>query len=354
MSIDVSLLSKICKAPGAPGYERVIRQLIHKEISELADKVTMDAMGNVVAKIKGKSSEKKIMAAAHMDEIGFMVNYIDDDGFIHFNPLGGFDPKTLTSQRVIIHGKKDIIGVMGCKPIHIMSAEEKGKVVKLEDYFIDTGLSKKELLKIVEVGNPITRERDLIEMGECVSGKSLDNRISVYLLIETLKKLKSEKLLPCYDFYAVFTVQEEVGLRGASVSTLDIQPDFGIGLDVTIACDVPGTPKKNHITKLGGGVAIKIMDASTICDYRMVDFMKKTAEIESITWQPEVLTAGGTDTAGLQRMSAGGSISGAISIPVRYIHQVTEMANKHDIAEGIKLLTATLLNLSEHDWSLLK
>lgn len=352
MPIDFPLLSKICLAPGAPGYEKQIRNLILSELELLVDDVSLDAMGNVKALIKGKSSEKKIMAAAHMDEIGFIVTHIDDDGFIHFSTLGGFDPKTLTAQRVIIHGKKDIIGVMGCKPIHIMTPEEKSKNVKIDDFFIDTGLSKEEVIKYVEVGNPITRERDLLELGNCVTGKSLDNRISVYILLETLKKLKDEMLTPCYDFYAVFTVQEEVGIRGANVSTLDIQPDFGIGLDVTIASDAPGIPKYKHVTRLGEGVAIKIMDSSTICDYRMVEFMKKTAEENLIKWQPEVLTAGGTDTAGLQRMTPGGSISGAISIPTRYIHQVTEMAHKEDIDKGVQLLTACITTLHSYNWSL--
>lgn len=352
MSIDTTFLAKICKASGAPGYEIAIRQLVLKELKSITNAVTTDSMGNVTAIIKGKSSDKKVMAAAHMDEIGFMVTHIDDEGFIRFTTLGGFDPKTLTAQRVLIHGKKDILGVMGCKPIHIMTTTERNAAVKIDDYFIDTGLTKKALEKIVEVGNPITRERDLIELGDCVSAKSLDNRCSVFILLEALKKMKSTKRRPAYDFYAVFTVQEEVGLRGANVSTLEIQPDFGIGLDVTIASDVPGTPKHKQVTQLGNGTAIKIMDASTICDFRMVEFMKSVAKKKKIKWQPEILTAGGTDTAGLQRMSPGGSISGAISVPTRYIHQVTETAHKEDIAASVSLLIAMLEELDQFDWSL--
>ena len=149
MAIDIPLLSRICEVPGAPGFEIKIRELVLKELKGLVDSVRVDNMGNVVALKKGRSSKKKTMAAAHMDEIGFMVTHIDDDGFVRFNPLGGFDPKTLTSQRIIVHGKKDLIGVMGCKPIHIMSPEERGKNMKLTDYFIDLGMCKKQVEKIV-------------------------------------------------------------------------------------------------------------------------------------------------------------------------------------------------------------
>lgn len=353
MAIDVDLLSAICKAPGAPGFEKEIRKLVLKELKDgkLADDVRVDSMGNVIALKKGKSSEKKAMAAAHMDEIGFIVTHVDDNGFVRFNPLGGFDPKTLSSQRVIVHGKKDVIGVMGSKPIHIMSPEERNKAPKLEQYFIDLGMSGKKAKSLITIGDPITRERELIEMGDCVNVKSLDNRVSVFVLLEMLRKLKKSRRKPSYDFYAVFTVQEEVGLRGANVSALEIQPDFGFGLDTTIAFDTPGAAAHEKVTSLGEGAAIKIMDSSTICDYRMVEFLKSTAKKKKIKWQPEILKAGGTDTAGLQRMSPGGSIAGAISIPTRHIHQVIEMSHKEDIADCIDLLTAAACNLDDWDWS---
>jgi len=286
------------------------------------------------------------MIGAHMDEIGFIVTYIDDNGFVYFNPLGGFDPKTLTAQRVIIHGKKDLIGVMGSKPIHVMTPEERTKGVKLTDFFIDMGMDKKQVGKYISIGDPITRQRELIEMGNCVNCKSIDNRVSVFILIETLRQLKD----PSYDVYAVFTVQEEVGVRGAQVATLQIQPDFGIGLDTTIAYDLPGAQAHENITKLGEGTAIKIMDGMTICDSRMVRYMKEVADKNKIKWQPEILPAGGTDTAGIQRMTAGGAIAGAISIPTRHLHQVIEMADKHDIKESINLLNECLLSLDKFNW----
>lgn len=347
MSINTELLNKICTTPGTSGFEQRIRAVVLEELKGLTDEVEMDNMGNIYAIKKGKSN-KRVMVGAHMDEIGFIVTHIDDKGFIRFHTLGGFDPKTLTAQRVIIHGKKDVIGVMASKPIHVMTPDERNKVAKLSDYFIDTGLSAEEVKELVEIGNPITREREFIEMGNCVNGKSLDNRLAVFILIETLKKLKGKEIP--FDLYGVFTVQEEVGIRGANVSSMRINPDFGFGLDTTIAFDLPGAAEHEMITKLGEGTAIKIMDASTICDYRMVDYMKKTADKHNIKWQPEILTAGGTDTAGIQRMTEGGSIAGAVSIPTRHLHQVIEMANKDDIQGSIDLLTACITDLDTYNW----
>ncbi|HNP19158.1 MAG TPA: M42 family metallopeptidase [Fulvivirga sp.] len=346
MAINIKLLKKICEAPGVPGYERVIRNMIIKEVTPLVDSVEVDNMGNVITLKKGKSSAKKAMVGAHMDEIGFIVTHVDDKGFVRFTTLGGFDPKTLTAQRVVIHGKKDVIGVMGSKPIHVMTAEERTKMPKITDYFIDLGMPKKEVDKLVRVGDTVTRERELIEMGDCVNCKSIDNRVSVFILIETLRNLKN----PPYDVYGVFTVQEEVGIRGANVAAHTINPDFGFGLDTTIAFDLPGAQDHEKVTSLGEGTAIKIMDAMTICDYRMVDYMKKIADKNKIKWQNELLVAGGTDTAGIQRMGKNGSISGAVSIPTRHLHQVIEMAHKEDIDNSIKLLKACLESLDTYDW----
>lgn len=348
MSINVSLLKDICEIAGAPGFESRIRNLVIKEVEPLVDSLEVDNMGSVIAIKKGSNNPdgKKVMVAAHMDEIGFIVTHVDDKGFVRFHTLGGFDPKTLTAQRVIVHGKKDLVGVMGSKPIHVMSPEERNKNPKITDYFIDLGMSADEVKEIVSVGDPITRERELIEMGSCVNCKSIDNRVSVFILIETLRQLKN---VP-YDVYGVFTVQEEVGLRGANVAAHNINPDFGIGLDTTIAFDLPGAQPHEKITSLGEGAAIKVMDASAIADYRMVDYLKKTADKHSIKWQPEILTAGGTDTAGIQRMGKQGAVAGAISIPTRHLHQVIEMANKEDIAACIRLLQTSLEDINSYNW----
>jgi putative aminopeptidase FrvX len=346
MSINVKLLKQICELGGAPGHEQRIREFIKAQVKDFADEISTDNLGNLTVFRKGKKN-KKVMIAAHMDEISFMITHIDDQGFLRFTPLGGFDPKTLTAQRVIVHGKKDIIGVMGSKPIHVMSAEERSKVVPIADYFIDLGLSKKEAEKVVKIGDVVTRDRELIEMGNCVNCKSIDNRVSVFILIEMLRELKK----PPFDVYGVFTVQEEVGMRGANASALKIQPDFGFGLDTTIAFDVPGAKEHEVITRLGAGTAIKIMDSSTICDYRMVKYMRQTAIRHKIKYQEEILPAGGTDTAGIQRMTPGGAISGAISIPTRHIHQVIEMADKSDIRASIDLLKYCILDLDKYNWS---
>jgi putative aminopeptidase FrvX len=347
MPIDVDLLKEIAEVAGAPGHEQRVREIVLREITPLVDDVTIDNMGNVYAIKKGKEN-KRVMIGAHMDEIGFIVTHIDDNGFVRFHTLGGFDPKTLTAQRVIIHGTEDIIGVMGSKPIHVMSPEERAKLPKTTDYFIDLGLDKEAVEKIVSIGNPITRERGLIEMGNCVNCKSLDNRLAVFILIESLRALKDIEVP--YDTYGVFTVQEEVGIRGANVAALEINPDFGFGLDTTIAFDVPGAKPEEMVTKLGDGTAIKIMDSSTICDSRMIKYMEEVALRHKIKTQKEILTAGGTDTAGIQRMNPGGAIAGAISIPTRHIHQVIEMANKDDIRGSIDLLTNCLLELNDYNW----
>lgn len=348
--MDVSLLKKICEEAGAPGHEERIRKLVLSEIGDLVDEIATDNMGNVIAIKKASATTthpKKLMVAAHMDEIGFIVTHIDDKGFLRFHTLGGFDPKTLTSQRVIVHGKKDLVGVMGSKPIHVMSPEERNKGVKTTDFFIDLGLPKEEVDKYITIGDTVTRDRELIEMGECVNCKSLDNRVSVYILIEVLKKLT--KIQIPVDLYAVFSVQEEVGLRGAKMAAHAINPDFGFGLDTTIAFDVPGAAAHEKITSLGEGVAIKIMDTSAISDVRMVRYLKNIADDNQITWQPEILTGGGTDTAAIQSM-AKNAVVGAISIPTRHIHQVIEMCHKKDIDGAVDLLTLAIEKIDGFDY----
>jgi endoglucanase len=210
-------------------------------------------------------------------------------------------------------------------------------------------MEKDEVIKEIAIGDPITRQRELVEMGNCVNCKSLDNRVSVFILIETLRKLKG-KSIP-YDFYGVFTVQEEVGLRGATTAAHYLDPDFGICIDTTIAYDVPGNKDFDKITKLGHGTAIKIMDGSVICDYRMVEYMKQTAEKNKIKYQMEILTAGGTDTGAIQRMAKNGSICGAVSIPTRHIHQVIETCHTEDIQLSIDLTVACIQGLDTFDWS---
>ena len=181
--INKKLLAELCEVAGAPGHENRVREIVLKEVKNYVDEISIDNMGNVIALKKGKQN-KRVMIGAHMDEIGFIVTHIDEKGFVYFHTLGGFDPKTLTAQRVIIHGSKDVVGVMGSKPIHLMSAADRLKVPTTKDFFIDTGLAKKKLDKLISVGDSVTRERKMIEMGDCLNCKSLDNRVSVFILIE--------------------------------------------------------------------------------------------------------------------------------------------------------------------------
>lgn len=354
MEFNLNLLKEVCVAPGAPSREEKIRAVVLKELQSLvkqkklsAADISVDNMGNVIAIKRGSDKNpKKVMSCAHMDEIAFMVKHIDEEGFIRFTTLGGFDPKTLTAQRVIVHGKKDIIGLMGSKPIHLMEPAEREKAAKINDFVVDVGLSKEEVEKIVTIGDVITRDRDLIELGNNVSSKSLDNRIAVFILLEALREMNTPK----HDFYAVFSVQEEIGLRGAQVATHSINPDFAINLDTTIAFDTPGAAGHERCTTLGKGTAIKIMDASVICDARMVAFMKKTADKHKIVWQPEILVAGGTDTASMQRSGKNGAIAGCISIPTRYIHSVIETVNKQDVLYSIALLKACVEEIHSYNF----
>lgn len=349
MELNFALLKLVSETPGVSGFEKKIRDVVVNEIKDLVDSYSIDNLGNLTTIIKGRDSSKKLMVAAHMDEIGYIVSHIDDEGFVYFNTLGGFDAKTLTAQRVTIHGKTDLVGVMSSKPIHMMTQEERNKMPKTTDFYIDLGLSADQVKEQVEIGNPITRCQELIAMGNCVNGKSLDNRVSVYVLIEALRKLKDNR--PAFDFYGVFTVQEEVGLRGANVASHTINPDFGIALDTTISFDLPGAKQQEKVTHLGKGTGIKVMDAMTICDYRMVDYMKQTAKKHNIPHQMEIMVAGGTDTAGLQRMGKNGAIAGAVSIPTRHLHQVVEMCHPDDINNSIDFLTLCAQEMDAFSWN---
>ena len=348
MELNISLFRKICETPGAPGFEQRIRQLIIATVKPLVDRIEVDNMGNVVAIKQGaeQPTTKKVMVAAHMDELGLIAKHIDKAGFIRFHALGGFDPKTLTGQRVIVHGKQDLIGVIGVKAIHFMSETERKKPVEIANLFIDLGMNPSEVTKYVAVGDPVTRERSLVELGDCVSGKSLDNRTGVFVLIEALRTLKA---VP-YDVYAVFTVQEEVGIRGAQVAAHHINPDFSLALDTSTSLDLPTTQPHEKVATLGKGAGIKVMDSRTICDYRMVGYLKEKAAQNNIAWQNDLKAVGGTDTSALQRMGKHGAIAGALTIPIRYAHQVVEMVHKNDVASCIHLLQAALTGLDTYDW----
>jgi len=345
--MNIKLLKELCLAAGTSGQEENIRKIVRREIEKHVDSIEIDAMGNLIALKKGKSSDKRIMTAAHMDEIGFLINHIDKNGFARFLTVGGFDPKTFTAQRVIVHGKKDLVGIMGSKPKHIMTPEEMKKAPSEKDFFIDFGLPEKEVKKYIQVGDFATRERDLVELGDNVCTKSLDNRVSVFMLVEILKKLKK----PAYDFYGVFTVQEEVGLRGATTSAERIKPDFAIVMDTTIANDTPGSPEHEQYTRLGEGCAIKVYDSVLVADTRMVRFIEETANKKKIKTQKVMYKGGGTDAGAMQRAGYGAITSGIV-VPTRYVHSVVEMCNKNDVDCAINLMIACVETMDKfkYEW----
>ena len=346
MNIDFPLLKKLCETPGAPGREERVRELLIEELEPLCDEVTTDPVGNVVGFKKG-SEGGKLLISAHMDEIAFMVSFIDDEGFLRFLPLGGFDPKTLSAQRVIVHGREDLLGVMGTKPIHIMTPEERTKAPKLEDFYIDLGLPVDKVKELVRPGNVVTRERTIEPLGDLINGKSFDNRVGVFVMLEGLRAAKSSRM----DVYVVGSVQEEVGLRGATVAAQRIQPDVGIGVDTTLANDVPGVSAHEQITKLGQGVGVKVLDGSVICNHKVVTHMETICDDREIPWQAEVLPKGGTDTGALQR-NGGGSAVGAISVPTRYIHSVIETMHPNDVKAAVDLCAAFIETAGKDDFKL--
>ena len=345
----MKLLKELCEAHGAPGFEDAIRVIYRREMESLCDRIETDGIGNVIAIKEGKgSSPKKVMLAGHMDEIGFVVKHIDDNGFLKLSPLGGFDPKTLIAKRVMVetsHGGNRI-GMVGVKPIHIMSPEDRKKMPTVPELFVDVGLDADEAKKQIEIGDPVTLKQDFIQDGDRCSGKSLDNRVSIYTLIETMRRLKD----PEVSVYAVATSQEEIGLRGAMTAAHRIEPDMGVAIDVTLACDVPGAKPDEMITKLAGGVGIKVHDSSLICHPKMVKEMRNIAREKEIPFQMEVLTAGGTDAGGIQR---GGSAVPAItlSVPCRYVHTVVETVSAQDLEGTVALLTAFIERAHEVDLS---
>lgn len=310
-----------------------MRDIVIRELGSLVDDVSVDPLGNVIARKAGKGPTLAI--AAHMDEIGFMVTHVDDAGFIRVIPLGGFDPKTLTAQRVVVHGREDLLGVMGSKAVHIMSADERKQAPKLEDYFIDVGLPVDRVRGLVREGDAVTRERRLARLGDLVTCKSIDNRAGVYVLIEAMRSLGKHSC----EVVAVASVQEEVGLRGARVAASRIRPQVALAVDTTLANDTPDAKPHERVSVLGGGAAIKVYDTSTIVPLEVVDHLTKIAGTRKIPHQLEVMPKGGTDTRELQ-LGGDGAIAGCVSIPMRYAHQVVECCHPDDLDAAVRLVAA--------------
>jgi len=341
--LNFDLLKRLCETPGVSGREEQMRKLVSAELRPLTDTIESDNMGNVIAVKDGSGEGPKVMIAAHMDEIGFLVKYIDENGFIRLLPVGGWDPRAMMAQRVLVHGfaGKVLRGALmpGVKPTHLLTAEEAAKPLKIEDFFVDLGLPVNRVKEQVEVGDQVTMDRTAELVGDTVVSKTLDNRLSVFVMIETLRKLKGSHLNA--DIVAVATTQEEVGLRGAITAAYAIQPDIGIALDGTLAVDIPGGAEAERVSQLGHGAAIKIFDSSLLCHPKLVRHFRDVAEERKIRYQLEILPRGGTDAGGIQR-SRGGVPSFTLSVPMRYVHTVNEMAHIDDIQAAIDLLAAYL------------
>lgn len=332
MDINTEFLKKLCNTISPSGREDNVRELIKNEIQMYADEIYTDNLGSLIVHKKGKG--KKIMLAAHMDQIGLMINSIDENGFLKFSSVGGLIPFTLISQRVIF--ENDIVGVINSE-INLETAQDLSKLT-LDKLYIDIGAtSKKEAEEKVKIGDTATFKGDYYENDEIIISNSLDDRIGCYILAETIKsKVDSD-----YDIYYAFTVQEEVGCRGAMTASYKIEPDIGIAFDITPAGDVPGT--KNSNVKLGKGTAIKLMDPSMITHPKLKDLMTSKAEENNIKYQYEIMHRGGTDS-GYIHLSKSGVPSGVISIPTRNAHTACELINKSDVIESIKLLQIILKN----------
>ncbi len=335
------LLRKLSDAHGVSGCEGSIRDIIRAEVAGSVDEIREDSMGNLIAVKRG--DDFSIMLAAHMDEIGLMVQYIDEKGFIRVVPIGGWFGPVLYTQRVILHGKNGpVMGVLGAKPPHMLKEEERKKEIKIEDMFVDVGAASEEEVKSlgIEIGTPITIDREFADLaGNRVTGKALDNRVGVAMLIRALQRMESP-----HTVYAVFTVQEEVGLKGAKVSAYSLNPDCAIATDVTIPGDHPGIEKKDASVEMGRGPVVSIVNASgrgLISDPRMVAWLRETAERKKIPCQVEVGTGGNTD-ATIIHLERGGIPSVPLSIAARYIHSPVEVVDIGDIEAAINLLVEAL------------
>jgi len=339
------LLKRLCDAHGVSGYEDEIGEILRAELEDYVDEIRVDKLGNVICIKNG--SEFKEMICAHMDEIGFVVKQIDEKGFIRFTPIGGWFEQIALGQRVVLHGEKGKVhGVVGCKPPHLMKGDERRKVVEFRDMFIDVGAeSREEVIEMgIEVGTPITIDRELVRLGkERVTGKALDDRAGLVAMVRAIKETKSDATI-----FAVGTVQEEVGLKGAKVSAFAIEPDVAIALDVCVATDFPGAEGAHMDIKLGSGAVITVIDASgrgLIAGRRVVRWLRETAEKYDIPYQLEVAEGGTTDATAVH-LTKSGIPTGVVSVPARYIHSPVEVIDLRDL-ENCSTLVARALERAE-------
>jgi endoglucanase len=333
-----ALLQKLSNAHGISGFESSVAKIIVEELTPYVDEVKIDKMGNLVAVKKG--DDFSIMLAAHMDEIGLMVQYVDEHGFVHFIAVGGWFNPVLVSQRVLLHGASGIIpGVLGMKPPHVMNDDDRKKPINLVDLFIDVGATSPEEVEAlgITIGTPITIDREFVPLaGTRVTGKAFDNRVGCAMLIGILREMRTN-----HTVYAVFTVQEEVGLKGAKKSSFALNPDVAIATDVTIPGDSPGIERRKAPIFMGQGPVVVAVSASGrghIADPRIVSWLTRTAKKFDISVQVEVGDGGNTDASAIN-FERGGIPSVPVSVPARYIHSSVEVIDLKDLQAGILLLT---------------
>ncbi|NLM50313.1 MAG: M42 family metallopeptidase [Clostridiaceae bacterium] len=323
----MELLKKLCLANGTSGEEENIRDIIIEEVKDYVDEYKTDPLGNLICVKKGTGGGKKIMYAAHMDEIGVIVTVIDDKGFLRFSNIGGINPYNMVHRKVRF--KNGTVGVVS------FDADTKMGELNLSKMFIDIGAkSKEEAEKYVQIGDSASLVSEFVDLNNHVSCKAMDDRAGCYCLIEAVKKnLRTEN-----DIYYVFTTQEELGLRGATTAGFNVDPDFAIAIDVTRTGDIPEA--KRMAVMMDNGVCIKIKDDGIISHPYVVNYMKECAKKDNIKYQLEVLEGGRTDSGAIH-LTRSGVKAGVISIPSRYIHSPSETVSKKDLEECIKLIVAT-------------
>ncbi|MFZ3071544.1 MAG: M42 family metallopeptidase [Anaerolineaceae bacterium] len=323
----LELIKTLVETPGPSGAEHKIRAAVQNEIKGLAGDVRTDALGNLIARVgKKRPNGLRIMLSAHIDEIGLMVTHVDAKGFARFIGIGGVSPLTCIGGRVLfMNGQPGVIGV---------ERLELNASPTLDKLYIDVGANSREDCPI-KVGDVCGFERPLINLGKRLVAKSMDDRIAAVVAIEAMRALKNSP----HEVYFVFSVQEEVGIRGATTAAFGVNPDIGLAIDVTRTGDTPKCGKME--VALGNGPAIKVRDSSFIADPRIVNWMVETARAEEIPYQLEVLEAGGTDGRAIQLTHAGVP-AGCLSIPCRYIHSPSEMVDRSDVEHSIQLLVALL------------
>jgi endoglucanase len=340
-------LAKLSNACGVTGRENEARELMIRLMTPYADEISVDKLENVIAVKKGKEKAPKIMLAAHMDEVGLMVKTITKEGFLQFAKMGGIDDRILPAQKVTVFSKKgSFSGIIGSKPPHIQKEEERKKVLAYDDLFIDIGAESKDaaLALGVAVGDPVGFDVKYTPLSkEVVMGKAFDNRAGCVMMIEALKLMENTDC----TIYAVGTVQEEVGLRGATAAAFSVDPDLAIALDVTVAGDTPGVREYDTSVKMGKGPALTISDTGLITSPKILRWLMDSAEEEKIPYQIETGLMGSTDAARIS-LSRQGIPCGNISIATRYIHSPVGLLSLKDIENSAKLTVAAIQRISKY------